>query len=69
MPAAGRGGNGQRPGRDRRAVLHPPRAGRPRPDGQPPRVAVVGGGIAGIAAAVALAERGVMVQLLEREPQ
>jgi isorenieratene synthase len=29
----------------------------------------VGGGIAGIAAAVALAERGVGVQLLEREPQ
>jgi isorenieratene synthase len=29
----------------------------------------VGGGIAGIAAAVALAERGVAVQLLEREPQ
>jgi carotenoid phi-ring synthase / carotenoid chi-ring synthase len=62
-------GNGQRPGRDRRAVLHPPRGGRLRPDGQPPRVAVVGGGIAGIAAAVALAERGVQVQLLEREPQ
>jgi isorenieratene synthase len=30
---------------------------------------VVGGGIAGIAAAVALAERGVQVQLLEREQQ
>jgi isorenieratene synthase len=60
---------GQRPGRDRRAVLHPPRAGRLRPQGQPPRVAVVGGGIAGVAAAVALAERGVAVQLLEREPQ
>ncbi len=29
----------------------------------------MGGGIAGIAAAVALAERGVAVQLLEREPQ
>ncbi|MBV9728250.1 MAG: FAD-dependent oxidoreductase [Pseudonocardiales bacterium] len=64
-----RGGNGHRPGRDRRAVLHPPRAGRPRPEGPPPRVAVVGGGIAGIAAAVALAERGVQVQLLEREQQ
>ncbi|MGH3834481.1 MAG: FAD-dependent oxidoreductase [Pseudonocardiaceae bacterium] len=62
-------GNGQRPGRDRRAVLHPPRGGQLRPDGQPPRVAVVGGGIAGIAAAVALAERGVQVQLLEREQQ
>jgi carotenoid phi-ring synthase / carotenoid chi-ring synthase len=61
--------NGQRPGRDRRAVLHPPRGGRPRPDGPPPRVGVVGGGIAGISAAVALAERGVDVQLREREPQ
>ncbi|MGH3772017.1 MAG: FAD-dependent oxidoreductase [Pseudonocardiaceae bacterium] len=62
-------GTHKTPGRDRRAVLHPPRAGRPRPEGQPPRVAVVGGGIAGIAAAVALAERGVLVQLLEREEQ
>jgi isorenieratene synthase len=50
-------------------VLHPPRGGRSRPDGAPPQVAVVGGGIAGIAAAVALAERGVHVQLLERQPQ
>jgi isorenieratene synthase len=50
-------------------VLHPPRYGLARPEGPPPRVAVVGGGIAGIAAAVALAERGVQVQLLEREPQ
>ncbi len=62
-----RNGGGQRPGRDRRAVLHPPRDGRARPEGTPPRVAVVGGGIAGIAAAVALAERGVQVRLLERE--
>ncbi|HEX6402919.1 MAG TPA: FAD-dependent oxidoreductase [Pseudonocardiaceae bacterium] len=62
-------GNGERPGRDRRAVLHPPHGGRTRPDGPAPRVAVVGGGIAGIAAAVALAERGVHVQLLEREHQ
>ncbi|HZE03466.1 MAG TPA: NAD(P)/FAD-dependent oxidoreductase [Pseudonocardiaceae bacterium] len=49
--------------------MHPPRAGRLRPQGPPPRVTVVGGGIAGIAAAVALAERGVAVQLLEQEPQ
>ena len=62
-------GNGQRPGRDRRAVLHPARAGRSTPDGPAPRVAVIGGGIAGVAAAVALAERGVQVQLLEREQQ
>ncbi len=64
-----RGGTGHRPGRDRRAVLHPPRGGRLRPEGPPPRVAVIGGGIAGIAAAVALAQRGVQVQLLEREQQ
>ncbi|HEY6421928.1 MAG TPA: NAD(P)/FAD-dependent oxidoreductase [Pseudonocardiaceae bacterium] len=63
------GGGLPRPGRDRRAVLHPPRGGRLLPDGPTPRVAVVGGGIAGIAAAVALAERGVQVQLLEREQQ
>ncbi len=50
-------------------MLHSPRGGRLRSEGQPPRVAVVGGGIAGIAAAVALAERGVQVQLLEREQQ
>jgi carotenoid phi-ring synthase / carotenoid chi-ring synthase len=61
--------NGHRPGRDRRAVLHPPQDGRPQPDGPTPRVVVVGGGIAGVAAAVALAERGVHVQLVEREPQ
>ena len=60
-----------RPGRDRWAVLHPARGGRLRPDHlpRPPRVAVVGGGIAGVAAAVALAERGVQVHLLEREAQ
>ncbi|MGH4018570.1 MAG: FAD-dependent oxidoreductase [Pseudonocardiaceae bacterium] len=60
--------NGRLPGRDRRAVLHPAPAGRPRADSQP-RVAVVGGGIAGVAASVALAERGVTVELLEREDQ
>ncbi|MDQ3903863.1 MAG: FAD-dependent oxidoreductase [Actinomycetota bacterium] len=61
--------NGHRPGRDRRAMLHPPQDGRPQPEGPAPRVVVVGGGIAGVAAAVALAERGVHVQLVEREPQ
>jgi carotenoid phi-ring synthase / carotenoid chi-ring synthase len=50
-------------------VLHPPRDGRLHPEGPPPQVAVIGGGIAGIAAAVVLAERGVHVQLLEREQQ
>ncbi|HEY2763530.1 MAG TPA: FAD-dependent oxidoreductase [Pseudonocardiaceae bacterium] len=66
-----RAGESERPGRDRRAVLHPARGGRLRPEhlGRRPRVAVVGGGIAGVAATVALAERGVEVRLLEREPQ
>nr|WP_235787038.1 NAD(P)/FAD-dependent oxidoreductase [Streptomyces mutabilis] len=36
--------------------------------GDPPSVAVVGGGIAGLAAAAVLAERGVRVVLHEREP-
>jgi uncharacterized protein with NAD-binding domain and iron-sulfur cluster/ubiquinone/menaquinone biosynthesis C-methylase UbiE len=69
-----------RPGRDRRARLltgrrplspspAPARSGRTgeRPDR--PTAAVVGGGIAGVTAAVALAERGVRVTLLERERQ
>ncbi|MFD7920082.1 FAD-dependent oxidoreductase [Streptomyces sp. NPDC059740] len=59
-----------RHGRDRRArVLHPA-PGRPRFEGaDPPAVAVVGGGIAGLAAATCLAERGVRVTLFEREEQ
>lgn len=61
----------QQPGRDPRAVRHHARPGRPDAGHLPqhPRVAVVGGGIAGVAAAVALAERGVEVELLEREGQ
>ncbi|WP_236568081.1 MULTISPECIES: FAD-dependent oxidoreductase [unclassified Nocardiopsis] len=39
----------------------------PRP-AEPPRVAVVGGGIAGLAAACALAERDVSTTVYEREP-
>ncbi|MFT3833265.1 MAG: FAD-dependent oxidoreductase [Micropruina sp.] len=53
-----------RPGRDRRAVrIDPvvPSGGWP----ERPRVVVVGGGIAGLAAATGLAERGVAVTLLE----
>ncbi len=53
-----------RPGRDRRAVrIDPvvPSGGGP----ERPRVVVVGGGIAGLAAATGLAERGVAVILLE----
>ncbi|GAA3399255.1 FAD-dependent oxidoreductase [Streptomyces roseoviridis] len=56
-----------RHGRDRRAVVLPAHPGRPRAVGPRPRCAVVGGGIAGIAAATALAERGVRVTLYERD--
>ncbi|MEU0008687.1 FAD-dependent oxidoreductase [Streptomyces sp. NPDC006314] len=59
--------DGARRGRDRRAYLLPPRPGAPRIDGPRPTTAVVGGGIAGLAAATALAERGVGVTLYERE--
>ncbi|MFH9728421.1 FAD-dependent oxidoreductase [Streptomyces sp. NPDC017254] len=56
-----------RRGRDRRARVLPARPGADRADGRP-SAAVVGGGIAGLAAATALAERGVAVTLYEREP-
>ncbi|HCA88688.1 MAG TPA: isorenieratene synthase [Streptomyces sp.] len=55
-----------RRGRDRRAVLWSAPAGSDRPTGPGVRTAVVGGGIAGLAAATALAERGVRVDLLEQ---
>ncbi|MEU5399119.1 FAD-dependent oxidoreductase [Streptomyces sp. NPDC005963] len=45
-----------------------PAPGRDGCTGPGPRTAVVGGGIAGLAAAVALAERGVRVTLHESEP-
>ena len=53
------------PGLDRRAVRHPARPGAARVS-EDRRVVVVGGGIAGIAAATALAERGVAVTLVEQ---
>ncbi|MGD7789905.1 FAD-dependent oxidoreductase [Propionibacteriaceae bacterium Y1700] len=59
-----------RPGRDHRAVRHRAHDGALRTDPQQPRTAVVvGGGIAGLSAALALAERGVTVDLLESGPQ
>ncbi len=54
----------QLPGRDRRAVRHPGPVGSDRVSGDR-HVAVIGGGIAGIAAATVLAERGVKVTLYE----
>ena len=63
--------SGARPGRDHRAVRHPAPAGE-RDAGRlarRPHVVVAGGGIAGLAAAAGLAERGVRVTLLERERQ
>ena len=58
-----------RPGRDSRAVRHPGPQGSLRPAGPAPHVVVVGGGIAGLAAATALAERQVAVTVVEKEPQ
>ncbi|MEU6131940.1 FAD-dependent oxidoreductase [Saccharopolyspora sp. NPDC047091] len=53
--------------RDPRAVRHPAHPGAERLRGPAPRAAVIGGGIAGLAAAACLADRGIHVQLLERE--
>ena len=65
-----------RPGLDRRAVFHPPPAPTrhvgERPagsSGAERHVVVVGGGIAGLTAALGLAERGVRVTVLERAEQ
>lgn len=61
-------GAAPRRGRDRRARVVRAAPGRDRFGGEDvPDVAVVGGGIAGLAAATALAERGVGVTLYERE--
>ncbi|GAA3641821.1 isorenieratene synthase [Lentzea atacamensis] len=53
--------------RDPRAVRVPAPAGRAQFSGDAPVVVVVGGGIAGLAAATPLAERGARVVLCERE--
>ena len=57
-------------GRDRRAVRHVAPAGALDAGVLPerPHVVVAGGGIAGLAAATGLAERGVRVTIVEREP-
>ncbi len=56
------------PGHDPRAVRHPAEPPRTGADPDVPRsVVVAGGGIAGLAAATVLAERGVRVTLVERE--
>lgn len=58
-----------RRGRDRRALTVLPAPGARRvADDRPLTTAVVGGGIAGLAAATGLAEKGVRVTLYEREP-
>ena len=57
-------------GRDRRAVRHRAPGGAPDASrlARRPHAVVVGGGIAGLAAATGLAERGVRVAVTEREP-
>ncbi|MFL6047730.1 MAG: FAD-dependent oxidoreductase, partial [Propionibacteriaceae bacterium] len=65
----GRRGAQWRPGRDVRAVRHPGAAGAARLTGTSKPIVVAGGGIAGIAAAVGLAERGVPVIMIEPHEQ
>ncbi|MCF6526535.1 FAD-dependent oxidoreductase [Streptomyces sp. JJ36] len=61
------GGARTRLARDRRAVYRPAPGGTARPS-RPVRAVVLGGGIAGLAAATGLAERGVRVDLVEQHP-
>jgi FAD dependent oxidoreductase len=58
-----------RPGRDARAVRHPARPGATRLTEVSRPVVVAGSGIAGIAAAIGLAERGVPVIMVEPHKQ
>jgi isorenieratene synthase len=64
-----RRGGRWRPGRDARAVCHPAAPGAPRLATASQPVVVAGGGIAGIAAAVGLAERAVPVIMVEPHDQ
>jgi carotenoid phi-ring synthase / carotenoid chi-ring synthase len=64
-----RGGARWRPGRDARAVCHAATPGAARLTAESRPVVVAGGGIAGIAAAVGLAERAVPVILVEPHDQ
>ncbi|MFJ6852618.1 FAD-dependent oxidoreductase [Streptomyces sp. NPDC091271] len=66
MTVRGRRPDPARHGRDRRAEVLLPGPGRERFTGEAPSAAVIGGGIAGLAAATALAERGVRVTLYEQ---
>src|SRR3954452_563023 len=59
----------RRLGRERAHRVVSSRPDLPRTVGEPVSAVVVGGGIAGVTAALLLAERGVTVTLLEREPQ
>ncbi|HZU47838.1 MAG TPA: FAD-dependent oxidoreductase [Mycobacterium sp.] len=54
---------------DRRHQIHPAPPGLPNADALPtrPRAVVVGAGIAGLAGATGLAERGIQVDIVERE--